>query len=342
MFYGFVWFLSTLGYWGAAIRLAVDLILLVSAFGTGSFDAFAKHLVPSLKPFDDRLDKALWWSFALGKYGGIAALEMCTCVARLSLLVAPPVAATSWHTWVPALLIAFNVFECAVLEGRVGQHFWRRRKRSLLTKGGGGGEKQQKLSRSLSLSSLDVSTGAILNALTGVALTVYVLAKARNMPVTVSASSFVFNHETFWVPAYMFWNIKFASVAQDNAVMMHMGHAHILPFVSWMLLGTDYLDYRLPALHWHFSIGLLAVGRERGSARLGSDDDDDGGGGGGGGGGAKDDTSPAVAPAATAGKPLDLMQRLGYAAFYDHFVGWRWMACMSLGAAGFTLAALAA
>ena len=101
MFYGFVWFLSTLGYWGAAIRLAVDLILLVSAFGTGSFDAFAKHLVPSLKPFDDRLDKALWWSFALGKYGGIAALEICTCVARLSLLVAPPVAATSWHTWVP-------------------------------------------------------------------------------------------------------------------------------------------------------------------------------------------------------------------------------------------------
>merc|ERR1712046_453458 len=56
----------------------------------------------------------------------------------------------------------------------------------------------------------------------------------------------------------MFWNIKFASVAQDVGMIWHVGQSHLWAFTFCLAFGWDYMHLRVPTLLVHFTFGLLS------------------------------------------------------------------------------------
>lgn len=119
--------LSMLGFTGYLIRLAISTTLIVvvnlppsmlpGAFSWNSssmLNGFSQRLCPCLWPFPtDNHGRKLWRWFVWGKYTGVAALEICMCVACAT--------ASSWDSphyasiakWVSAALLAFNIAEVA-------------------------------------------------------------------------------------------------------------------------------------------------------------------------------------------------------------------------------------
>lgn len=74
--------------------------------------------------------------------------------------------------------------------------------------------------------------------------------------------------------AYALWNIKFASCAQvtvhslfsltihslliqDDGTLTHIGHSHMIPLLSAVFYGGNYMEYRVGALHVHFSLAAI-------------------------------------------------------------------------------------
>ena len=315
---------------GCAVRLALSATVLAYVAAYKLIHVFSIRMVAALRPFESPLDRSLWYLFAWGKYGAVAVLELSMSVARLTLWLDPtPGGAWGWRTWLCQGLLAFNIFECAVLEARVAQHFSKRHKHSVAA-----------------MARDPVAAGSVLNAATGVVLTVITLANAAMYPTIATEDSFGFNHLPWYVPAYMLWNIKFATVAQDNGVTWHICYSHFFAFLAWALLGTDYMEYRVAGLHGHFSIGLIAEGanHERAqrlerarAARIRESRKQEGAtgeetatttnsrNGNGSGGGSGGNSKPSI------------MQRWGYGAVYDHCIGAGWQWTMAIGAAVFTL-----
>ena len=252
---------------GCIVRLCVALCFFFAATHRGYLCEFARRMCPALLRHHNAQDRKIWWWFAFVKYGAVAALEVCTCIARLAV----GHVSESFITWVPALLLAGNIFACVVVEARIAFCYRKYRAAS-------------------------VASGALINALTGSVLTLCVIHEATNTPAAALHDGFSYNHFSTFVPAYMWWNIKFASVAQDNATVWHIGHSHAIAFLSWYFFDTDYMDYRVPALHYHFSIGLIAEGIKRSGSSRSND----------------------------SGR-MTIMQRVGYGAFYDHFMKEAWM-----------------
>jgi len=166
--------------------------------------------------------------FVYGKYLGIAAVAVsiacCKFIAPFDDTFARPLRSLIIRT-----LVAFNIIECAVLEWHLGE---------------------------------DRELHYRINAVAGVFLTLTELIQGWVRPVTVSESPtwgrmFRHNVSPSWVICYLFWNIKFGSTIQAQGEIWHLCASHVFAIIMALTTGTDYLDFRIPALHAHFSLGLV-------------------------------------------------------------------------------------
>lgn len=215
--------LARLGWVGTVIRLCVSFSVLFTAVISGAVTKFVQHkFAPCFQPFDVATNRLIWGAFVWGKYLAVAFLELTTCLAR-TLHPSMP------HWLVLGLttgLLAFNIGECVLVEARAA----------------------------VLLKDAHVAAGAWLNVATGAMLTVITLGQPTAL--TVDETAFHYNHSPMFVLAYALWNIKFASVLQDNATIWHVCHSHIWSLISAAVCGTDYMDYRVACLHVHFSAAV--------------------------------------------------------------------------------------
>lgn len=187
-----------------------------------------------VKGANESIDRVMWKLFVWGKYLAVAALEANMCIARLTLGWIDPssILSAAVCTWIPHTILAFNIWECVVLEARIA---WRY-----------GGSLY--------------SSAAWLNVVNGSVLTITTMLQAAAHACSVSAGAFHFNHPLTYSLAYLTWNAKFASVAQDNAMLSHVGHSHFIAMLWSVLYGTDYMELRVGALLIHFSVGFVCAG----------------------------------------------------------------------------------
>jgi len=170
--------------------------------------------------------------FVYGKYLGIAALAI---VIACSKFIAPfdNDLVKIVRSILVRGLVAFNIFECAVLEWHLGE----------------GRDLHYRI-----------------NAVVGVFLTLAEIVQGLVRPVIVSLSPtwgqmFRHNVSPSWVLCYLPWNIKFGSSAQGQGEIWHLCASHVFAISMALTAGTDYLDFRIPALHAHFSMGLVIASK---------------------------------------------------------------------------------
>eukprot|EP00658_Telonema_sp_P-2_P006642 TRINITY_DN1250_c0_g1_i2.p1 TRINITY_DN1250_c0_g1~~TRINITY_DN1250_c0_g1_i2.p1 ORF type:complete len:146 (-),score=17.80 TRINITY_DN1250_c0_g1_i2:568-1005(-) len=126
------------------------------------------------------------------------------------------------------------------------------------------------------------------------------------LPAIVTETGFSHNHTNMYVMAYACWNIKFASIHQDDGTLFHIGHSHLPALISCFLYGTDYMEYRVASLHLHFTLGMVkSYYKDNAKCVLNKDD------------------------------PVGRM--LGYGSFYDLFMHEDWMSLVAWAAAGATI-----
>lgn len=233
---GFVW---TYALWltPCALRLLFCIIITTLALASGGLFQFTEHLRMAFQPVkgaNESIDRVMWKLFVWGKYLAVAALEANMCIARLTLGWIDPssILSAAVCTWIPHTILAFNIWECVVLEARIA---WRY-----------GGSLY--------------SSAAWLNVVNGSVLTITTMLQAAAHACSVSAGAFHFNHPLTYSLAYLTWNAKFASVAQDNAMLSHVGHSRFIAMLWSVLYGTDYMELRVGALLIHFSVGFVCAG----------------------------------------------------------------------------------
>jgi len=221
--------LATVGYAGICLRLLVAVMASLYCVVTGEVSSFGRNKVPPvLRVFNDAgsaTDATMWNGFVWGKYLAVAFLEIATCTARLFQNASYDVV----FTWVTHLLLAFNIAECAAIECRAAMRH----------KGSG------------------ITSSAWLNVGTGIVLTILTVVQPLRQLVTITGTGFDFNHPAAYTIGYAFWNIKFASLLQDNATLWHIGHSHAWSLASWACFGTDYMDFRVGSLLYHFTAALI-------------------------------------------------------------------------------------
>jgi len=243
----------------------------VFAVGTGYVNKFGRKLAPAYRGIECSGDRTYWHAFVWGKYLAVAFLEITMCCARL-IYLHPITDRSTVSVYAPlqTLILAFNIAECAAIELQMATH--------------------QKLKHA------DVTSGALLNVGTAVVLTILTLVHGTSTPCTLTEYAFNFHHAPMYTMAYMFWNVKFASIAQDNGTLWHIGHSHLPALFSAYFLGTDYMDLRVALLHTHFSIATIFSGNTVEGGGEGSDE-----------------------------KPSDMKMAIGFGSFYDHLMGPLWM-----------------
>ena len=250
---------------------------------------FSLRLCPALQPHDDTTGRTLWFWFVWGKYLGVAGLEIITCIACLTV----DSASHSWlhnqlFTWTAAAILAFNIAECAVLEAHVSRVY----------KGQG------------------VGVSASVNVFTGIVLTVLSFVLAYLHPATITANGFNYNHPLSFSIAYALWNIKFASCCQDDGTLLHIGHSHIPAMTACLLLGTDYMEYRVAALAVHFSMSAVFSQIKANNLSI---------------------EFKKEAEVGTRPKLPTIGRMIGFGAFYDLFMWDQWMKFTAWGAAVATI-----
>lgn len=255
--------LAGLGWVGTVIRLSIAVAVFLTSVISGAVTKYAEHkFAPCFQPFDDATNRLIWRSFVWGKYLAVGFLELTTCSARALQPHIP-----HWVILgVTTALLAFNIGECVLVEARAA----------------------------VLLRNAHVAAGAWLNVATGMVLTVITLMQPTE--ITVNDTVFHYNHPPMFVLAYALWNIKFATVLQDNAMIWHVCHSHVWSLLSTALYGTDYMDFRVACLHAHFSSAVCFSTKQPG-----------------------------------------VQKNMGYASFYDCFVGRRWMWSVSILAAACTM-----
>eukprot|EP00658_Telonema_sp_P-2_P006644 TRINITY_DN1250_c0_g1_i6.p1 TRINITY_DN1250_c0_g1~~TRINITY_DN1250_c0_g1_i6.p1 ORF type:complete len:125 (-),score=5.40 TRINITY_DN1250_c0_g1_i6:108-482(-) len=73
---------------------------------------------------------------------------------------------------------------------------------------------------------------------TGFVLTALTMIQPLLLPAIVTETGFSHNHTNMYVMAYACWNIKFASIHQDDGTLFHIGHSHLPALISCFLYGT--------------------------------------------------------------------------------------------------------
>lgn len=208
------------------LRLTMAISVLSLCLYFGRITRFGQRTPPCLVDLQDA-PMQVWRSFVWAKYLSVFGLEFSMCLARLS----QPNADGAWLLRAPPLLLALNIFECVVLEA-VCAHAYRNARSAIVTH------------------------GMYINIATGLALTALALVE----PVPIARrQDFRYNHigSPWFQLGYALWNIRFAMFAQDNGSVWHLAHSHFWSLVGIFALGTDYMDYRVPSLLYHFSSAFL-------------------------------------------------------------------------------------
>lgn len=227
--FAFVRKLNSLGLLGYQLRTVFSASMLLACVLTGALQSFSCRLGEAFLPTEGRLDHMMWKLFVYGKYLGVAFLELTVCIASLTQGLQPGEGHLQLASWTAAGLLAFNIAECAVVEARIHHNY----------------------------AGKGVAIGALLNAVSGGVLTMVTLIHPIWAPVSITPNRFSYNHMHSYVIAYALWNIKFASVAQDDGTIHHIGNSHLFSMIGYLYWGTDYMEYRVFGLLVHFSIALI-------------------------------------------------------------------------------------
>lgn len=234
----FILYISNQSYVGIIIRLSTTILILILIIISGKLNNFSKLLRCCMDPIDGvntNTDSNIWYIFVYGKYLGVFFLELNMSFSKILVYTIKSDKHYINDIFIiilPTILLTFNIFECVLFEIRIA---WR-------------------YSRTL------LSLSCCINIITGFILTINTFIEMYiNKPI-IHNNYFLFNNSYIYNISYLLWNIKFASIAQDVAMLSHIAHSHTLPILFNLIKGWDYMEYRVGTLFIHFSLGMIIAG----------------------------------------------------------------------------------